>query len=1139
MDAAAAHLLDFSKPFDCALLDQIVLIVMDGSHPQRQAANEFLVRIKDHPDMWKRVDAILESSTQVFTKMFALQVLSDTIETRWKVISTEQREGIRNYIVGKIISISTNAEMMKTEHVFLSRLNLVLVQILKQDWPANWPTFIHDLVMSSKSSESLCENNMYILKLLSEEVFDYSKDTMTSAKAKTLKESLNEEFAQIFQLCEFILEASTRKSLILSTLATLQRFLSWIPLGYIFETGLVAALLSKFFPDPTYRVAALDCLTEIASLPLAEIPNDYRMLLIGLLGTFIQQLQPILPIDVDLKEAYEASSEEDRLFIQRLALFLGSFLKSFLTIFEDPASDSILHPSVIISALRYMILVSTVRDEEVFKTCLEFWPEFAKHLYTKVNAYNEKASMAQAYAFASLSSTSTQANSSPYAIFDLTLHDLRIVLIDHMAKPEEVIIIEDENGDIVREQTKDTEVIAQYNTMHETLVYLTNLNSDDTQAIMLDKLDMQVSGGHFSWNGLNTLCWAIGSVSGAMAESEEKRFLVSVIKDLLRLCEEVRGKDNKAVVASNIMYIVGQYPRFLKAHWKFLKTVVNKLFEFMHEYHPGVQDMACDTFLKIASKCKRKFMTLQFEEAQPFIITLINDLSKHLVDLQPHQVQVFYESVATMLSDYGPEITIPRSEVFLRFLDPINQSWKQILAAAGQDVQVLFNLESIRELQRILKLCTRVCAAVGTLFIHELSLIYLDAIQIYKFYSEHLIKVVQSDGAIATKWTMNKAIRYTKSEFLDMMKCYFEELHKVSPAAVWEVTANTIANANGATVNVSYTLFMPELLNTILLDYKLSPPSTRDAKILSLFAVAVQTFHSEAISSEIPRIMDAIFEPTLELITTNMSDHPDHRINFFQFLRNANQYCFYGLFSIPASHQKLIIDSILWAMKHTDRNVSEMGLETLHELLQNVSNNPMNIRDGFYAQFILLIFHEVFSILTDRLHKSGFKLQVMILKHLFDSITLHGINQPLVSEATPPPPSSSANLADYNRTLIYEKISSLLAEAFPNLSKSHINEFLAACFDVKKDLESYKQSVRDFLVCCKEFELEDNSDLYLDEKEVMEKLMKEEQYQYRASVPGLLKPDELDKLNGVSSSHSRGLYNADEYEEAKGSRLIH
>jgi len=62
---------------------------------------------------------------------------------------------------------------------------------------------------------------------------------------------------------------------------------------------------------------------------------------------------------------------------------------------------------------------------------------------------------------------------------------------------------------------------------------------------------------------------------------------VTVIKDLLGLTEMKRGKDNKAVCASDIMYIVGQYPRFLKAHWKFLKTVVNKLFEFMHETHEG------------------------------------------------------------------------------------------------------------------------------------------------------------------------------------------------------------------------------------------------------------------------------------------------------------------------------------------------------------------------------------------------------------------------------------------------------------------------------------------------------------------------------------------------------------------------
>lgn len=253
MEAAAAHLLNFSQPFDCSLLDQIVLIAMDGSHPQRSAANEFLVRMKDHPDMWRRADAILEVSKQEATKFFGLQVLGEAISTHWKVIPQDQREGIRSYIVTKIIALSGSFELMKQNSTFLPRLNLVLVQILKQDWPHNWPSFITDIVNSSKTSESLCENNMKVLKLLSEEVFDYSKESMTQVKMKKMKESLNEEFSQIFQLCEFILDASNKQSLLLATLQTLQRFLTWIPLGYIFETNLTTALITKFLPVPAFR----------------------------------------------------------------------------------------------------------------------------------------------------------------------------------------------------------------------------------------------------------------------------------------------------------------------------------------------------------------------------------------------------------------------------------------------------------------------------------------------------------------------------------------------------------------------------------------------------------------------------------------------------------------------------------------------------------------------------------------------------------------------------------------------------------------------------------------------------------------------------------------------------------------------
>jgi hypothetical protein len=55
-----------------------------------------------------------------------------------------------------------------------------------------------------------------------------------------------------------------------------------------------------------------------------------------------------------------------------------------------------------------------------------------------------------------------------------------------------VIIVEDENGNIVRETMKDTDTLARYKTMHETLVYLSHLDYDDTEQQMLSKLTLQV-----------------------------------------------------------------------------------------------------------------------------------------------------------------------------------------------------------------------------------------------------------------------------------------------------------------------------------------------------------------------------------------------------------------------------------------------------------------------------------------------------------------------------------------------------------------------------------------------------------------------------------------------------------------------
>ena len=802
-----------------------------------------------------------------FIRLFAVRshldlcLASTPLCDRWKILPPEQRDGIKNYVVGKIISVSSNEEAMRSEKVFISKLNLTLVEILKQEWPHNWPTFISDLVGSSKTSEILCENNMQILKLLSEEVFDFSGDQMVTEKVKTMKESLNTEFTSIYHLCDFILEHSQRPSLLKVTLQTLQRFLTWIPLGFIFQTNLIDVLLNKFFPAPLFRNEALDCLAEIGNLTDLEPQYDplFRKLWVG----FLTRLGEIFSPGTSLVAIFENGSEQDCIFIQRLALFLSSFVKAHLKVLETPETHHAL-----IQGLFYLVRVSEVPDTEIFRICLEAWHMLAQDLYQSEHKVQPNAPLGGVNSVLNLSTNGTahSAGGRKY-MYGPVLTGVRQVMISRMAKPEEVLIVEDENGDIVRETTKDTDVIAQYKTMRETLVFLTHLNCDDTESIMLAKLTLQVDGSQWSWNNLNTLCWAIGSISGAMSEDEEKRFLVTVIKDLLGLCEQKRGKDNKAVIASNIMYVVGQYPRFLKAHWKFLKTVVNKLFEFMHESHPGVQDMACDTFLKIATKCKRKFVTLQADEAQPFICELVENLPNIISDLEPHQVQAFYEAAGCMLSDKGPQVLIDRVALLAKLMGISNRTWTTIIANANTNVETLVQPETIKEVIKILKTNNRVCRSVGPLFTHQLQTFFHDMLNVYKVYSERISAAVAQQGAIATQMSLVRMMRSAKKEVLRLLIVFID---KSGPPE-----AERKAVAEG---------FIPPVLDPILGDYKRNIAGARDPEVLALFTSVVEKLKSYVVS-EVPVIMEAVFECTLQMITTNFEDFPEHRINFFNFLR--------------------------------------------------------------------------------------------------------------------------------------------------------------------------------------------------------------------------------------------------------------
>ena len=121
-----------------------------------------------------------------------------------------------------------------------------------------------------------------------------------------------------------------------------------------------------------------------------------------------------------------------------------------------------------------MIQLSNIPEDELFKISLDFWHFFCYNvmLKTKGQQYYDT------YTYAGMNLGQLLNTSFLHCqVYPAILDNVRNIMIDYMAKPKEVLVVIDENGEAVEEVFDDTETISIYETMRETLIYLTNIDT--------------------------------------------------------------------------------------------------------------------------------------------------------------------------------------------------------------------------------------------------------------------------------------------------------------------------------------------------------------------------------------------------------------------------------------------------------------------------------------------------------------------------------------------------------------------------------------------------------------------------------------------------------------------------------------
>ena len=117
------------------------------------------------------------------------------------------------------------------------------------------------------------------------------------------------------------------------------------------------------------------------------------------------------------------------------------------------------------AALQYMIQCSHIPEEELFQICIDFWSFFTLDILKKtksgiwdstavgkVEAIQEQMLNGNTAVGVNVQNSYLHAN-----VYPNILQQLRATLIENMARPREVLVMTDDNGDIVQEQVDDTQ----------------------------------------------------------------------------------------------------------------------------------------------------------------------------------------------------------------------------------------------------------------------------------------------------------------------------------------------------------------------------------------------------------------------------------------------------------------------------------------------------------------------------------------------------------------------------------------------------------------------------------------------------------------------------------------------------------
>lgn len=650
------------------------------------------------------------------------------------------------------MNLATN--MDNTEQEVLNKANMTLLEIIKREWGTTWTTAIQELAQASDANQNVCMNNFKIMKMLSEEVFNFSQNEMTSTRVKELKTKFSEEFTCIYTLCDRVSKTYQQNSsqlsirLVKASLETLNAFLGWMPLSHIFMSDMISSTIIPLMKNEYLIIDCLKGMTEIFSLNFLKMKdiepqyaNQFKQKILEAFNLVMEVLGSQMSQNKNYKmerEIIEKAGQQNKLILfdskikAIVSMFTGLFKTHFSWMLEfvkdSPIQDAkVKLLTLMMKSILYMAMIAEIDNEPIFRQCMEFWEFFSQVYY--VRTFNKKKKISNVNGSTNVLNLygNNDELKQNVEIFQNIFNDgakqvLLTAIVEKMPQPEEAVFSLDESGLPVTTKMNNTSHSEHYRKVKNTIRNLVKVNYGSFSNLIQQKVDNVMCFQNYKI--LNSVCWTIGTVTGCSPKDQsEKRFLVPCLRTLLTMTEKANNINEKSQIASLIMYIVGAYPNFLSKSDAFLFCVLNKVFEFMKNRYDGVREMAVNTFRVLCERCHEKFISINpdfrsQENGNPGFKLDVWDFltnSQNLIEKLSlaHKI-VFFEGIGHLLGNIKDDTILVHC--INTTLSPLMQGWRTLINEGGNNVQYLSNDETCQKISFFLRVNERLSATVKRRF---------------------------------------------------------------------------------------------------------------------------------------------------------------------------------------------------------------------------------------------------------------------------------------------------------------------------------------------------------------------------------------------------------------------------------------